>query len=71
MASVEVIWLHYLLKELKDVESHKTMFFTDSINDKYVTTNPIMHAKMKHVEIVFHFIKKLVIEGKLDVRFTS
>lgn len=57
MASVEVIWLHYLLKELKDVESHKTMFFTDSINDKYVTTNPIMHAKMKHVEIVFHLLR--------------
>lgn len=29
-----------------------------------------MHAIMKHVEIDFHFVRDLIAEGTLDVRYT-
>lgn len=69
MVYAKVIWLQSFLKELKFVEPHKPILFTDSIIAKYIASNPMMHARMKHVEIDFYFIRDLIINDKLDIRF--
>lgn len=48
-------------------EPHAPILFTNSISDKYLATNPIMHARMKHIKIM-SFIS--FVKGKLDVKFT-
>lgn len=51
--------------------THKPVLFTDSLSVKHLTENIVVHARMKHVEVDFHFIRDLAVEDKLDVRFTS
>lgn len=44
--------------------------FIDNLSAKYFIANLVMHVRMKHVEIYFYFIKDLVVNSTLDVRFT-
>lgn len=37
---------------------------------EHLASNPIMHVRMKHVELEFHFLRYLVLEGRLEVRYT-
>lgn len=62
--------LQNLLVELEVVMAYTSIIFCGSISVKELTLNPVMHAKMKHVESDFHFLRELVGEGKLDVRYT-
>jgi hypothetical protein len=37
----------------------------------YLTVNPIFHARTKHIEMDYHFVRERVAENALDVRFIS
>jgi hypothetical protein len=62
----EAAWLRQLLQELHSLLAMSTLVFCDNVSAVYLSTNPVQHQHMKHVEIDLHFVCKRVACG--DVR---
>jgi len=70
-ATAEVMWVQKLLDEL-DIPHHLTAcLWRDNLGAKYLSANPIFHARTKHIEINFHFVREQVAAKRLDIRFIS
>ena len=70
-AVVEVKWLHAFLCELGIPISSSLVLWCDNIGATYFSSNPVFHACTKHVEIDFHFVRDMVADGSLLIRFLS
>ena len=69
--AAEAIWVESLLKELGIQQQRTPILWCDNIGATYLTTNPVFHARTKHIEIDFHFVRERVAAGALQVRFIS
>jgi hypothetical protein len=55
-ATAEVMWLQTLLPELKIPHPPTARLWCDNLGATYLSANPVFHARMKHIEVDFHFI---------------
>ncbi|KAF2322201.1 hypothetical protein GH714_008576 [Hevea brasiliensis] len=67
----ELCWIRNLLLELAVPLSKPLVIYCDNLGATYVTTKPIFHSRMKHLEINYHFVRQLVQLGKLRVSHIS
>lgn len=60
-AAAEVVWLLQLFKDL-GIASHLSppILWCDNISAISLTTNPVFHARTKHVEVDFHFEREKI-----------
>ncbi|PKU61453.1 Retrovirus-related Pol polyprotein from transposon TNT 1-94 [Dendrobium catenatum] len=56
-ATSEVIWLRRLLDELGMTQTVPTTIHCDNISAMAIAKNPILHARTKHIEIDYQFIR--------------
>lgn len=70
-ATAEMMWIQQLLTELQVPHSPVARLWCDNIGAKYLSTNPVFHARTKHIEIDFHFVRERVAQKLLDIRFIS
>jgi hypothetical protein len=68
-ATVEIMWLQSLLKELHTSLVHKQLASCDNMSAKYLSLNPVFHSHMKHIEVDYHFNCVQVVQHKLNVHF--
>jgi histone deacetylase 1/2 len=68
-AAAEVMWVRKLLNELGIPHPTAGRLWCDNIGATYLTANPVFHARTKHIEIDFHFVREQVARKLLDVRF--
>jgi hypothetical protein len=69
--AAEAIWLESLLKELGVTQHRTPILWCDNLGATYLTANPVFHARTKHIEIDFHFVRERVAAGALQVKFIS
>ncbi|KAF2324382.1 hypothetical protein GH714_013396 [Hevea brasiliensis] len=67
----ELCWIHNLLLELAVPLSKLPVIYCNNLGATYVTTKPIFHSRMKHLEIDYHFVRQLVQLGKLRASHIS
>jgi histone deacetylase 1/2 len=70
-ATTELIWVEALLRELGVKLKEKPCLWCDNLGATYLSVNPVFHARTKHIEIDFHFVRERVAENLLDIKFIS
>lgn len=70
-ATAELIWVEALLHELGVKLRQKPSIWCDNLGATYLSVNPVFHARTKHIEIDFHFVRERVANGQLAIRFVS
>ena len=68
-ATAEIIWVQTLLQELGVSQSRAACLWCDNIGATYLSANPVFHARTKHIEVDYHFVRERVAQKLLDVRF--
>ena len=68
-ATAEVMWIQTLLNELQIQHPPAAQPCCDNMGATYLSANPIFHARTKHIEVDYHFIRERVSQKLLDIRF--
>jgi histone deacetylase 1/2 len=70
-ATAEVMWIRTLLDELGGSQSKAAVLWCDNIRATYLSANPVFHARTKHIEVDYHFVRERVARKLLDIKFIS
>jgi histone deacetylase 1/2 len=70
-ATAELIWVQSLLRELRVSQSQSPVLWCDNIGATYLSANPVFHARTKHIEVDYHFVRERVARRQLQIKFIS
>ena len=70
-ATVEFIWIKSLFQELRIPLQRTPILWCDNVGATYLAANPVFHARTKHVEIDYHFMREQVKLRHLRIRYLS
>jgi hypothetical protein len=71
IATCEVVWLQKLLSDLgQSVDAH-VVIYCDNISSILLANNLVYHARTKHIEVHYHFIREKVLAKEIDLIHVS
>ena len=70
-ASVKVCWLQVLPQDLGIFISDPPILWCDNVSALATASNPVFYARIKHIEVDFHFIRERMLRKDLQVKFVS
>lgn len=70
-ATAELIWVQSLLRELRVPQREPPILWCDNIGATYLSSNPVFHARTKHIEVDYHFVRERVAQKLLQIKFIS
>ena len=63
----EAIWLQGLLNDL-GIDHDLLKINYNSMNAIYLVKNQVYHTRMKHVDVMFHFVRDIFDEGDIELQ---
>ncbi|KAL5701150.1 hypothetical protein ACHQM5_026519 [Ranunculus cassubicifolius] len=58
--AAELTWLTYLLRDIGMYLDDPPTLYCDNISALHLTINPVFHARTKHIELDYHFVREKV-----------
>jgi transposase InsO family protein len=71
VVTTEVYWLRMLLKDLRISLHVPPTIWCDNIGALALASNPVYHARTKHIEVDYHFVREKVVNKDILVKFIS
>ena len=68
-SAAEITWLTFLLRDIGIQLREPPQLLCDNLSALHMTVNPIFHARSKHIELDYHFVREKVASGVLITRF--
>jgi Reverse transcriptase (RNA-dependent DNA polymerase) len=69
VATAELMWLQTLLTELGITCTHLPSLWCDNLSATFLAANPVFHARTKHIELDFHFVREQLQSKRIKVHF--
>ncbi|XP_026378109.1 uncharacterized protein LOC113272498 [Papaver somniferum] len=69
VAASEVRWISYILDELGVPLTTPCLMYCANMGARSLASNPVCHARTKHIEVDYHFVRSLVMIGFLFVKY--
>ncbi|PKU65059.1 uncharacterized protein LOC110111181 [Dendrobium catenatum] len=67
-ATSDVLWLRRLAEELLLRQTESTIIHCDNLSAIAIARNPVFHARTKHIEIDFQFIRQHLLTGNIRIQ---
>ena len=71
MAACEIVWLRKLLQDLGHDVSGAVTLYCDNMSNIQLANNPVFHARMKHIEVHYHFIREKFLSEEIDLDYVN
>ena len=71
LATCEATWLKIFLADLSMQIHGLIMIYCDNVSSMMLAKNLVYHAKTKHIEIHYHYVREKVIEGEIDLAYVK
>lgn len=65
--TADIVWLHQLLDELHVSSATPYVLWCDNSSAIALANNPVFHARTKHIEVDYHFIREKVLARVVQV----
>jgi hypothetical protein len=66
-AGREAVWLQKLLLDLFSSELEPTVIHCDNQSCIKLTENPVFHDRLKHIEMIYHYVRDMVQKNVLSI----
>lgn len=67
LAAQECVWLTRLIKDISHASMQPVELYCDNMSSIRLASNPVFHARTKHIEVHYHFIREKVLQEEIDL----
>lgn len=70
-ATTELLWIKQLIIDLNALIYHTPMLLCDNVGAIFITKNPVIRTRSKHIALDFHFVREQVESRSLVISYVS
>ncbi|MCO5606589.1 hypothetical protein L7F22_060777 [Adiantum nelumboides] len=71
VAACEVAWLKILLRDLEIQVQDLIILYCDNTSSIQLARNLVFHARTKHIEVHYHFIRERILDGNIELDYVG
>ena len=53
------------------MDRNTVAIFCDNMSSIQLASNPVFHARTKHIEVHYHFVREKVLAGEVELRYVG